>query len=72
MYIYIYICNNNKTKTYKILIRLRHIIYKNINNGCAHIYSDYHHRPWTVDIRLLLIKHLRWPTPGGKAQKWGP
>jgi hypothetical protein len=24
---------------------------------------------WTVDISLLLIKYLRWPTPGGKAQK---
>jgi hypothetical protein len=22
-----------------------------------------------VDISLLLIKYLRWPTPGGKAQK---
>ena len=28
-------------------MRLRHTIYKNINKGCAHIYSDYHHGQWT-------------------------
>jgi hypothetical protein len=37
---------NNKIKTYKILIRLRHITYNNINKGYAHIYSDYHHGLW--------------------------
>ena len=34
-------------KTYKILIKLRYIIYKNISKGCSHIHSNYHHGLWT-------------------------